>query len=178
MYSQLQTKPSSPFQTIPVYCTACQFLQDAKQKPYCIVVAATDRLHVLYRTIRSCTVFPLVRTSVVDPNTVHRIWIRFRRRILNYGPILDMDQDPGLHMLSIMKKIVLNLSHFASNLSNLSGSIFEMQIHEVAKFGSNLDPDPQHWSALYCTESSSIYICMPGMVNFPPQLFERVLQST
>ena len=47
---------------------------------------------------------------------------------------------------------VFNLIPFVSNLSYFypfgSGSVFRIirfRINKVAKFGSNLDPNPQHW---------------------------------
>ena len=39
---------------------------------------------------------------------------------------------------------------YASNLSYIylrgSGSVFGIRIHKGPEYGSNLDPDPQHWT--------------------------------
>ena len=48
-----------------------------------------------------------------------------------------------------------NLASFASNLSYFylcgSGSVFWIEVHIVAEYGSNLDLDQQHWSKVPMT---------------------------
>ena len=53
---------------------------------------------------------------------------------------------------------ILNLTPFASNLSLffLCGSVYVIRMHKVTEYGSNLDPDPQHWFKLYWITSALV----------------------
>ena len=87
--------------------------------------------------------------------------------MVKLGLDLDLDLDPDPHSENCWNRpevnnvtgrhfhhFVFNLTPFASNLSYIClsgfGSVFgipvRIRIHKGPEYGSNLDPDPQHWT--------------------------------